>query len=144
VTVGGDRLGRSRDRRFALCARDGAVVELLRAPQRLLRGEDLIAAAPARSAKLMRHRLERAGRRHELAAALSSAGAWVLALTVVLQIVALLARTEAWHLSIVAVGATVGRRVVYRASSVTVLGSVLQGQAGSPRESPPCVARPRS
>ncbi len=56
-----------------------------------------------------------AGRREEFAAALSVA-AWVLAVTVVLQIVALLARSEAWHLSIGAAGGTVDRRVLYRAS----------------------------
>jgi hypothetical protein len=40
------------------------------------------------------------GRRHEFAAATSDAAAWVLAVTVLLQIVALLARSEAWHLTI--------------------------------------------
>ena len=71
-----------------------------------------------------------AGRRHEFAGALSSAPGWVLALTVLLQIVALLARSEAWYLSIGAAGGTVGRRALYRASSTAVLGSVLNGQAG--------------
>jgi hypothetical protein len=71
-----------------------------------------------------------AGRRHEFAAALSDAAIWVLAVTVLLQIVALLARSEAWHLSIGAAGGTVERRVLYRASSMQVLGSLLNGQAG--------------
>ena len=71
-----------------------------------------------------------AGRRHQFAAALSGASAAVLALTVLLQIVALLARSEAWHLSIRAAGGTVDRRVLYRASSMAVLGSVLNGQVG--------------
>ena len=71
-----------------------------------------------------------AGRRHEFAAALSDAAAWVLAVTVLLQIVALLARSEAWHLTIEAAGGTVDRRVLYRASSMQVLGSVLNGQLG--------------
>ncbi len=71
-----------------------------------------------------------AGRRDEFAAALSGASAGVLALTVVLQIVALLARSEAWHLSIQAAGGTVDRRVLYRASSMQVLGSVLNTQLG--------------
>jgi hypothetical protein len=65
-----------------------------------------------------------AGRRHEFAAALSVA-AWVLAVTVLLQIVALLARSEAWHLTIRAAGGTVDRRVLYRASSMGVLGGLL-------------------
>ena len=72
-----------------------------------------------------------AGRRHEFAAALSSgAAAWVLAVTVLLQIVGLLARSEAWHLTIQAAGGTVDRRVLYRASSMQVLGSVVNTQLG--------------
>jgi uncharacterized membrane protein YbhN (UPF0104 family) len=71
-----------------------------------------------------------AGRRHEFAAALSDTTAWVLAVTVLLQIVALLARSEAWHLTIRAAGGTVHRRVLYRASSMQVLGSVLNTQLG--------------
>src|SRR6266516_1678448 len=71
-----------------------------------------------------------AGRRDEFAAALSDAAAWVLAVTVLLQIVALLARSEAWHLTIGAAGGTVARRVLYRASSMAVLGSLLNGQMG--------------
>src|ERR671910_566743 len=69
-----------------------------------------------------------AGRRDEFAAALSVA-AWVLAVTVLLQIVALLARSEAWHLSIEAAGGTVDRRVLYRASSMGILGGLLNAQA---------------
>jgi uncharacterized membrane protein YbhN (UPF0104 family) len=71
-----------------------------------------------------------AGRRHEFAAALSAAAAWVLAVTALLQIVALLARSEAWHLTIQAAGGTVDRRVLYRASSMQVLGGVVNGQLG--------------
>jgi uncharacterized membrane protein YbhN (UPF0104 family) len=71
-----------------------------------------------------------AGRRHEFTTALSSASAWALAVTVLLQVVALVARSEAWHLSIAAAGGTVDRRVLYRASSMQVLGSVVNGQIG--------------
>jgi len=71
-----------------------------------------------------------AGRRHEFAAATSHATLSVLAIAVVAQIVALLARSEAWHLSIREAGGSVGRRVLYRASSMQVLGSVLSGQLG--------------
>jgi uncharacterized membrane protein YbhN (UPF0104 family) len=71
-----------------------------------------------------------AGRRDEFTAALSDAAPWVLVVTVLLQIVALLARTEAWHLTIEAAGGTVERRVLYRASSMAVLGSLLNGQVG--------------
>jgi uncharacterized membrane protein YbhN (UPF0104 family) len=71
-----------------------------------------------------------AGRRDEFADAISDASAGVLALTVLLQIVALVARSEAWHLTIEAAGGTVDRRVLYRASSMQVLGSVLNTQLG--------------
>lgn len=71
-----------------------------------------------------------AGRRHEFTAALSAASAAALAVTVALQIVALLSRTEAWHLTVEAAGGTVQRRVLYRASAMQVLGSVLNGQLG--------------
>jgi uncharacterized membrane protein YbhN (UPF0104 family) len=71
-----------------------------------------------------------AGRRDEFLAALSAAAVWVLALTVLLQIVALVARSEAWHLTIEAAGGTVDRRVLYRASSMQVLGSVINGHLG--------------
>jgi uncharacterized membrane protein YbhN (UPF0104 family) len=70
------------------------------------------------------------GRRHEFSTALSSAAAWVLVVTVLLQIVALVSRSEAWHLTIEAAGGTVPRRVLYRASSMQVLGSVVNGHLG--------------
>jgi len=72
-----------------------------------------------------------AGRREEFSTALSGASAWVLAFTVSLQIVALVARSEAWHLTIEAAGGTVARRVLYRASSMQVLGSLVNGQLGA-------------
>lgn len=71
-----------------------------------------------------------AGRREEFATALSGASARTLAIAILLQIVALLARSEAWHLSIEAAGGTVARRVLYRASSFGVLGSILNAQLG--------------
>jgi uncharacterized membrane protein YbhN (UPF0104 family) len=71
-----------------------------------------------------------AGRRQEFSDALTSASAGVLAVATLLQIVALLARSEAWHLTVEAAGGTVARRVLYRASSVQVLGGVLNSQLG--------------
>ena len=71
-----------------------------------------------------------AGRRHEFADAISEVAAWTLIATVVLQIGALVARSEAWHLSIEAAGGTVPRRLLYRASSMQVLGAILNGQLG--------------
>jgi uncharacterized membrane protein YbhN (UPF0104 family) len=70
------------------------------------------------------------GRRREFGAALSGASAWVLVTATGLQIVALVSRSEAWHLSIEAAGGTVARRVLFRASSMQVLGGVLNGQLG--------------
>jgi len=88
-----------------------------------------------------------AGRRHQFATALSSASIVVLALATALQVVALLARTEAWHRTICAAGGTVARRVLYRASAMGYVGSILNTQIGvaariaalrraSPSESP--------
>jgi len=71
-----------------------------------------------------------AGRRDDFAAALSAASWSVLSVAVLLQIVALLSRTEAWHLTIEAAGGTVDRRVLFRASSMQVLGSVINGHLG--------------
>jgi uncharacterized membrane protein YbhN (UPF0104 family) len=71
-----------------------------------------------------------AGQRDEFAAALSGTAAWVLAITALLQVVALLSRSEAWHVCIQAAGGTVKRRVLYRASSMQVLGGVINGQLG--------------
>lgn len=71
-----------------------------------------------------------AGRRHEFTTALSQAGLGVLGVAAALQIVALVARSEAWHLTIEEAGGTVPRRILYRASSLQVLGSVINGQLG--------------
>jgi uncharacterized membrane protein YbhN (UPF0104 family) len=71
-----------------------------------------------------------AGRRDEFDAALSSAPVWVLLLTMLLQAVALVSRSEAWHLTITAAGGSVNRRVLYRASSMQVLGGTLNGHLG--------------
>jgi len=71
-----------------------------------------------------------AGQRHEFAKALSSAPVSVLALTVLLQVIALVSRSEAWHLTIEAAGGKVDRRILYRASSMQVLGGVINGHLG--------------
>jgi uncharacterized membrane protein YbhN (UPF0104 family) len=71
-----------------------------------------------------------AGRRDEFATALSHAPIWVLAATVLLQIVALVSRSEAWHRTIEAAGGAVDRRTLFRASSMQVVGGVLNGHLG--------------
>ncbi|QEC50699.1 hypothetical protein FSW04_08245 [Baekduia soli] len=68
--------------------------------------------------------------RHAFSAAFSQAAVSVLAGATLLQIVALLARTEAWHLTIEAAGGRVARRILFRASSMQVLGSLLDGHLG--------------
>jgi uncharacterized membrane protein YbhN (UPF0104 family) len=71
-----------------------------------------------------------AGRWDQFSHAVSGTPLWVIAVTALLQVVALVSRSEAWHLSIEAAGGTVARRVLYRASSMQVLGSLLSGQVG--------------
>jgi uncharacterized membrane protein YbhN (UPF0104 family) len=68
-----------------------------------------------------------AGRRDEFATALSGTAPWLIGLAALLQLIAVLVRSESWHLCIRAAGGTAGRRVVYRASSLGVLGSFAQG-----------------
>jgi hypothetical protein len=72
-----------------------------------------------------------AGHRDEFSEAFSSASLGVLAAATALQIVALLARTEAWHGCINAAGGTVDRRTLFRASSVGYVGSLLNAQLGT-------------
>jgi uncharacterized membrane protein YbhN (UPF0104 family) len=71
-----------------------------------------------------------AGRQEEFEKALSEASLGVLAVAALLQVVALVARSEAWHLTIEAAGGTVPRRVLYRASSMQVLGSTINSNLG--------------
>jgi hypothetical protein len=53
-----------------------------------------------------------------------------LSVVVLLQIVSLIARTEAWHVCVDATGATVGRRRLFRAAGVGYLASVINGSLG--------------
>jgi uncharacterized membrane protein YbhN (UPF0104 family) len=71
-----------------------------------------------------------AGRREEFTDALSSVSALVIVATALLQAVALVARSEAWHLTIEEAGGSVDRRVLYRASSMQVLGGMLNSHLG--------------
>jgi uncharacterized membrane protein YbhN (UPF0104 family) len=73
---------------------------------------------------------ELAGRRGEFTAALNSAPAWILALAVLLQVVSLAARTEAWNVCIRATGATISRRLLFRAAGVGYLASLVNGSLG--------------
>ena len=70
-------------------------------------------------------------RRDEFVTALEGATLWVLAITIALQVVALLARTEAWHWCVRAAGGTIERRPLYRAAGFGYLGSQLNAQVGT-------------
>jgi uncharacterized membrane protein YbhN (UPF0104 family) len=62
--------------------------------------------------------------------ALHSAPIALLLLAVLLQIVALLARSEAWNICVRAAGGTVPRRLLFRAAGVGYLASVVNGSLG--------------
>ena len=74
--------------------------------------------------------VELVGRGGQFTAALASAPVWVLSLTILLQGLALLARTEAWNTCVRATGATVSRRVLFRAAGFGYLLSLLNGSLG--------------
>jgi hypothetical protein len=67
----------------------------------------------------------------ELERAVTSAPLAIIALTAALQLVALVARTEAWHSCVRASGGSVSRRCLYRASGMGGLGSQLNSQVGT-------------
>ncbi len=71
-----------------------------------------------------------AGHRGQFVAALHSAPISLLAVSVGLQIVALLARSEAWNVCVRAAGGTVPRRLLFRAAGVGYLASVVNGSLG--------------
>ncbi len=71
-----------------------------------------------------------AGKSDTFTTALHAAPWSLLVGAAALQLLALLARTEAWHVCVRATGATVGRRCLYRASSVGSVAVVINGQLG--------------
>jgi uncharacterized membrane protein YbhN (UPF0104 family) len=71
-----------------------------------------------------------AGRGGQFIAALHAAPLSLLALAASLQIVALLARSEAWNVCVRAAGGTVRRRVLFRAAAVGYIASVINGSFG--------------
>jgi uncharacterized membrane protein YbhN (UPF0104 family) len=87
------------------------------------------------------------GHRADFATALEAAPIWILGIAVVLHVMWLVARSEAWHVCVGAAGGSVSRRRLYRAASVGYLGNTFNGQFGlavriaalrrsAPRESP--------
>ncbi|MHB8659460.1 MAG: lysylphosphatidylglycerol synthase domain-containing protein [Solirubrobacteraceae bacterium] len=71
-----------------------------------------------------------AGRRGQFTAALHSAPLLLLGLAALLQIAALLARSEAWHVCVRAAGGSVTRRMLFRAAGSGYLASVVNGSLG--------------
>jgi uncharacterized membrane protein YbhN (UPF0104 family) len=72
-----------------------------------------------------------AGDRDKFATALDSAPLLVLIGAAALQLVALVSRSEAWHVSVRAAGGTVSRRTLFRASAMGNLGSLLNTNLGA-------------
>jgi uncharacterized membrane protein YbhN (UPF0104 family) len=69
-------------------------------------------------------------RRDAFVAALGAAPVWLLCFAVALQLLALLARSEAWRMCVGAAGSTVSRRCTFRASAFGGLIGIVNGQAG--------------
>jgi uncharacterized membrane protein YbhN (UPF0104 family) len=70
------------------------------------------------------------GRRHEFATAITDVPLGILLVTSLLQVLGLVGRSESWHQAVKGAGAQVSRRVLFRASAMQVLGSIINGQLG--------------
>ncbi len=71
-----------------------------------------------------------AGRWGQFERAAAGAPWWALTAAAALQVASLLARTEAWNVTVRAAGGTVGRRRLYRAAGVGYLGNIVNGELG--------------
>jgi hypothetical protein len=71
------------------------------------------------------------GKWDELQTGVTGAPIAIAAAAVSLQLLALVARSEAWHRCVRAGGGTVGRRTLYRASSMGFVGGLLHTQLGT-------------
>ncbi|HEY6779968.1 MAG TPA: lysylphosphatidylglycerol synthase domain-containing protein [Thermoleophilaceae bacterium] len=67
----------------------------------------------------------------ELKAGITGAPLLIVIVATLLQILALVSRSEAWHVSVRASGGTVSRRRLYRASSMGCVGNLLNSQLGA-------------
>ena len=70
------------------------------------------------------------GKRYELVASLEAASVGVLAVALVMQVIWLIARSEAWHVCVDAAGADCGRRPLYRAAAIGYLGNIFNPSFG--------------
>lgn len=71
-----------------------------------------------------------AGHGAQFSRALHTAPLSLVGASVLLQVIAVLARTEAWTVCVRAAGATVGRRVLFRSAALGALASIVNGSAG--------------
>jgi len=71
-----------------------------------------------------------AGHGAQFGKALRTAPLSLVAASVGLQLIAVLSRTEAWTVCLHAAGATVGRRVLFRAAALGAVASIVNGSAG--------------
>ena len=88
----------------------------------------LTVAGSLATAGLLAHLLS--GQSARFADAFTGVAVPVLVAAAALQVVALLARSEAWHVTIREAGGSITRRVLYRASSMQVLGGLVSGHVG--------------
>lgn len=70
------------------------------------------------------------GKREAFAESVGATSVSVLAGAIALQVVWLIARSEAWHVCVVAAGGTAGRRPLYRAAGIGYLGNLLNNSFG--------------
>ncbi len=70
------------------------------------------------------------GKRDDFVTALGDAPAWALAAAALLQVIWLIARSEAWHVCVDAAGGEVKRRRLYRAAAVGYLGNLFNSSFG--------------
>jgi hypothetical protein len=68
---------------------------------------------------------------NELETAVTGAPIAIAAAAVFLQLLALVSRSEAWHVCVRGAGGTIGRRTLYRASSMGFVGGLLHTQLGT-------------
>ena len=70
------------------------------------------------------------GKRGDFADSLGAASVGVLLGAVALQVIWLIARSEAWHVCVEAAGGSVGRRPLYRAAAIGYLGNLFNNNFG--------------
>jgi hypothetical protein len=71
------------------------------------------------------------GKWEEVSTGITGAPVLIVLSAIALQVIALVSRSEAWYVCVLASGGTVGRRRLYRASSMGFVGGLLNGQLSS-------------